>query len=152
MSAVPQRQLLGSLERPASMDAWDELIGFIQAQVEQALPDSRKSYGVLLASEELLSNMVRVAEESSATPTPVDIRLRAWLVGEGGTTFELEISDNGTPFDPQFERIADTMPDIPIEERPIGGLGLYLVKSSVDQASYSYQDGRNTYHLSARKE
>lgn len=150
-SNSPPRRLLASLERGASMEAWDELIGFIQEQVERALPGSPKGYGMVLAAEELLSNMIRVASEAPAEGSgPCRIRCRTLLEEETQPRrFVLEISDDGMAFDPHFEAIPDALPSIPVEQRRIGGLGLFLVKSSVDDARYSYLEGRNTYLLSA---
>ena len=49
--------------------------------------------------------------------------------------------DNGVPFDP----LAKADPDITqsAEKRAIGGLGIYLVKKSMDDVSYEYKDGKN---------
>ena len=49
--------------------------------------------------------------------------------------------DNGVPYDP----LAKSDPDITLsaEEREIGGLGIYMVKKSMDDISYEYKDGKN---------
>ena len=39
----------------------------------------------------------------------------------------------------------------PLEERPIGGLGIFLVMRSVDQFHYEYVDGRNRYVLTMKR-
>ena len=61
--------------------------------------------------------------------------------------FDLITKDNGIQFDPRFQDLkVDT--DLPVNEREIGGLGLFLVKSSVDQVKYEWQDNHNVYTLS----
>lgn len=49
--------------------------------------------------------------------------------------------DNGVPYDP----LAKADPDITLSagEREIGGLGIYMVKKSMDDVSYEYRDGKN---------
>ena len=59
----------------------------------------------------------------------------------------ITISDNGKPFDPTKQSDIDTT--LSAEERPIGGLGIYLVRQIMDDISYERKDGRNI--LSLRK-
>ena len=62
----------------------------------------------------------------------------------------VEIADNGRPFNPLNE--LDT-PDIsaPLGERPVGGLGVHLVRSMMDELSYSREDGMNRLAMTKRK-
>lgn len=56
--------------------------------------------------------------------------------------------DSGVPYDP----LAKSDPDVSLgaDEREIGGLGIYMVKKSMDDVRYKYEDGKN--HLTVRKE
>ncbi len=62
----------------------------------------------------------------------------------------VEISDDGRPFNPLLDQ--DT-PDIsaPLGNRPIGGLGIHLVRSMMDEMSYSREDGKNKLAMTKRK-
>ena len=53
--------------------------------------------------------------------------------------------DNGVPYAP----LAKADPDITlsVEERGIGGLGIYMVKKTMDDVSYEYKDGRNILRI-----
>lgn len=51
------------------------------------------------------------------------------------------LSDSGKPFDPTARPDADVSASL--EDRPIGGLGIHLVRSIMDTVSYEYRDGRN---------
>lgn len=55
--------------------------------------------------------------------------------------------DSGVPYDP----LAKSDPDVSlgVDEREIGGLGIYMVKKSMDDVRYKYEDGKN--HLTVRK-
>ena len=49
--------------------------------------------------------------------------------------------DNGVPYDPLANDDPDTT--LSADERQIGGLGIYMVKKSMDEISYEYQKGQN---------
>ena len=51
------------------------------------------------------------------------------------------MSDKGTPFDP----LKRPDPDItlPVEEKEIGGLGIFITKKTMDTVSYAYKNGEN---------
>jgi len=57
----------------------------------------------------------------------------------------LEIVDDGIPFDP----LAREVPDItlPAEDRPIGGLGIFLITKIMDKVSYKRQNNQNILTL-----
>ncbi|MBR4437044.1 MAG: ATP-binding protein, partial [Spirochaetales bacterium] len=57
--------------------------------------------------------------------------------------------DDGEAFDP----LAKSDPDIDLsaEERQIGGLGIFMVKKSMDSVEYEYRDGKNILTISKRK-
>ena len=59
----------------------------------------------------------------------------------------LQTEDNGIPYDPGFDKSTVDV-DQDINEREIGGLGLFLIKQSVDLASYGHINGFNTNQLS----
>jgi sigma-B regulation protein RsbU (phosphoserine phosphatase) len=55
------------------------------------------------------------------------------------------ISDRGVPFDPTAKAEADTT--LSVEERPIGGLGIHLVRQIMDSVNYEYVGGMNILTL-----
>ena len=56
--------------------------------------------------------------------------------------------DNGKPFDP----LAKEDPDITksAEDRKVGGLGIFMVKKSMDDVFYEYKDGQNILRIEKR--
>ncbi len=62
----------------------------------------------------------------------------------------VEITDDGRPFNPLIDQES---PDVsaPLGDRPIGGLGIHLVRSMMDEMRYSREDGRNKLAISKRK-
>ena len=53
--------------------------------------------------------------------------------------------DGGMPYDPLAA--ADPNTKLSAEERDIGGLGIYIVKKSMDEISYEYKDGKNVLSI-----
>ena len=98
------------------------------------LPD-QQVYMINLALDELITNTVSYGLRGVARPK-IEIMLQ---VSE--TALVLTMEDNGRPFDPT----QDTHPDVSSEvaERPIGGLGLHLIKTFADRVDYEYSDGKN---------
>ena len=99
-------------------------------------------FQVKLILEELAMNVINYGNRGGTEP--IEIRL-----ANQGETITLQISDVGRPFDPLREAPAPDL-SLSLEERPIGGLGLYLVKTMVDEMHYQWEDGRNHLTLITR--
>ena len=63
--------------------------------------------------------------------------------GEGPEGLTLTFIDSGAPYDPLQKPDPDLT--LPTMERPIGGLGIYMVKKSMDSVSYERRDGCNIF-------
>lgn len=109
----------------------------------QDLPP-RQSYALSLAFEELLTNVVN---HGYAGRDPAGEQMTVELRREGERLLA-RIEDGGSAFDPTQAPEIDTGQDI--DERRIGGLGVHLVRTLVDELAYRRQDGRNilTFSLS----
>ncbi len=94
-----------------------------------------KVYVINLALDELITNVVSYG--FGGVPEP-EIRITLRMEGDA---LVLIVEDNGQPFDPTQEVPTDVTS--PLTERPIGGLGLLLVKNFADRLSYEFADGRN---------
>jgi serine/threonine-protein kinase RsbW len=92
-----------------------------------------------IALEELLTNTISYGYADAGRH---EIALA--LAREGGDVVA-EISDDARPFNP----LEAAPPDLesPLEERRVGGLGVHLVKTLMDDVTYAYRDGRNVVTL-----
>jgi len=96
---------------------------------------AKRKYAVRLALDELVSNIIQYAYDDDA-PHRIDLRL------ETGEPFFMEIRDDGKPFDPLTDAPAPVL-DGPVEDRPIGGLGLHILKEMGLTLSYRRDDACN---------
>lgn len=140
------QMILNQIVAKPSMDSWDNLMDFISTETIKYIPGNKKSYGLKLAAEEIISNIIRVSECKEGVI--VKILSQKYTTKERKSIFELVIADNGIHFDPEFDSLEPPLPDIKIYDRKIGGLGLFLVKNSCDSVNYTYKDLFNIYTLS----
>ncbi len=94
---------------------------------------------VQVALDEILSNTVRSAFAPGQTGR-IDVRFE---VAQG--VLDILIVDDGIPFDPLARAEPDTK--APLEARPVGGLGIHLVKRLMDDVAYQRLEGENRLRL-----
>ena len=90
-----------------------------------------------LALEEAVSNVMLYAYPNSHGPVFLEFTRTDRLI--------FTLTDNGIPFDPTQQAEADTT--LSAEERPIGGLGIFLVRQIMDDVQYERMDGKNILTL-----
>lgn len=95
-----------------------------------------------LALEEHLTNIMRYAFEDSL-PHPILIRLTV----EAGY-LRVEVEDAGKPFNPLASPEPDT--SVPLELKPIGGLGIHLIRRFMDEVTYRREAEKNVLCLRKR--
>ena len=69
----------------------------------------------------------------------------AFEVKEEPRTVVITFIDSGTPFDPL--KMSDPDVTLPAESRDVGGLGVFLVKKTMDAVSYKYENGKNMLRI-----
>ena len=106
----------------------------------QAIP-AACAFKLNIALEELLTNTISYGyDDAGRHEIAIDI-------AREGETIVTELSDDGRPFDPLNAPPPDL--DSAIEDRRVGGLGVHLVKTLMDDVRYAYRDGRN--HITLHK-
>ena len=88
-----------------------------------------------LALEEAVSNVIMYAYPEGTAGNMVLDAVR------DGNRLQFTLVDRGKAFDPTT--VPEANPEAPLEERPVGGLGIHLVRSIMDSISYSRLDGKN---------
>ena len=129
------------LRVPAKMEGMDVILAFVSLLLDTNGCSTKARTQLRIAVEELYVNVTLYAYPDG--DGWAEIR---GSVEDGVVTFEL--IDAGRPFDP----LAKEDPDIMLsgEERGIGGLGIFMVKNTMDEMHYEYRDGCN--RLTLRKQ
>ncbi len=122
---------------PGTLESLGSSGRYVLAAADAAGFDRRAAYRLRLAVDEVATNTITHGyQEAGRTGT---LAIRADL-DDGRLTITME--DTAVPFDPRGVQRPEQI-DLPLEERPVGGLGLYLTAQSVDEFRYEYVDGRN---------
>ena len=123
-------------------DRSSEIVAFLMASPDMPKDDDLR-FKIELSVEEAVENVVQYAYEGGI----------GWL--EAGTSLDdksliltIELRDAGVPFNP----LEKEDPDITLsaDERPVGGLGIYICKSMMDSIDYRYEDGNNVLVMKKR--
>ncbi len=125
---------------PAALASFEDARSFLEEELDCAEVPMKASMQIMIAFEEMFVNVCHYAYPG--TEGEILVRL---AIGGGAVTVELV--DEGVPFDP----LARPEPDVTLsaEERSVGGLGIFMVRKSMDEVNYAYKDGRN--HLTMVK-
>ncbi len=98
-------------------------------------------FNVNLSLDELITNIINYGYREGSDTKNIQLTLQ---VIRGNLVVELV--DDGVEFDP-FSEVPEPITDSSLEERAIGGLGIFFVKSLVNETRYERQDGNNHTRL-----
>lgn len=115
------------------LDNLDKVTAFVESALESHNPSMKTQMQLNVAIDELFSNIVHYSKSADAT-IQVEVQNDPKQV-------KLTFIDSGVPYNPLIK--AD--PDITLsaEERQIGGLGIFLVKKTMDGMEYQRADNKN---------
>lgn len=121
-----------------SFSSLDSVFTFVGTGLDELQIPGDASFAAQLAIEELFTNMVKYG---SQTDDEVEISLQ-----RDGPRLVVVITEHGDlPFDPTSAPDVDV--SLPLAERNVGGLGIHLVRSLIDEITYSHGEGRNCITL-----
>ena len=129
------------LRIPAKLEGMDLILSFVSFMLDTNGCSAQARTQLRMAVEELYVNVTLYAYPSGGGWAEI-----RGSVEDGVAT--LRLIDGGTPFNPLERDDPDIM--LPGEERGIGGLGIYMVKSMMDDVEYAYSNGCN--QLTLRKQ
>ena len=125
----------------------ERLLGVLEATCNEAGATPKQTQQLQVAMEELFVNIVHYAFPDQNSHT---IRLRA---DANETELKLRLEDDGQPFNPAEAPAPDL--DVPLEERTIGGLGVFLARKFADKFEYIRENDHNlvtvTKYLSSQQ-
>lgn len=124
----------------AKTENLEEVLGFVDRHLEAMDCSPKVSVQIDVAVEELFVNIAHYAYSPGTGDATIDVEIL-----KDPAAIAITFTDRGKPFDP----LAKEDPDITLsaEERQIGGLGIYMVKKSMDEVAYEYKDGQNILRI-----
>ncbi len=133
-----------ALTLPNDIATIPQLHDFIDTVAAEAHLDDSLAMSLNLAIEEAVVNVMNYAYPQDTMGT---VNVVASVVGDW---LQFVISDTGQPFDPTQQADADITSSA--EKRPIGGLGIFLVRQIMDTVNYKRSDGKNILTLRKKKQ
>jgi len=118
----------------------DEVTAFVDEHLEKVGCPMKSMMQIDLAVEEVFVNIAKYAYAPDKGRAVVRVE-----VSNDPVQVRITFLDHGKPYDP----LAKEDPDVTLsaEDRPVGGLGIFMVKQSMDDVKYEYKDGANILTL-----
>ena len=128
---------MASIKLPAKLESLEPAIQFIMKAAKTQGFDDKKLNQMRLVCEEVLVNISNYAYPDKTGEVEIS------YTPKGDKGLEVKIVDWGIAFNP----LEQPDPDLrePIEEREIGGLGIYLIRKIMDEVNYKREENRNIF-------
>lgn len=121
---------------PAKLELLEYVMNFVREQLNGYGCPVRQMMQIEIAVEEIYVNIANYAYNPDVGYAVIRCEVR-----EDPLQIEIRFMDGGRPYNPLKKEDPDI--SLGIEEREIGGLGIYMAKQSMDGIEYSYMDGKN---------
>jgi len=123
-----------------TLDSLEPIRAYVGAAAANAGLDSSKVYDLCMAVDEIATNIVTHGYEESGGSGSIDVE----AAPESGSVV-VRLFDSSPEYDPDERVVSDEELATELADRPIGGLGIFLVRKSVDEFRYARLDGRNVH-------
>ena len=120
----------------AAVENIEVVTNFINEELEKLNCPVKAQTQIAIAIDELFGNIARYAYSPEIGKATV-----RFSIEEDPLAVTITFIDNGVPFDPLQRAEPDT--HAALQDRPIGGLGIFLVKKTMNMVEYSYENGQN---------
>ena len=118
-----------------TLDAIEKVTAFVEQELNESDVPKKLIMQMNIAVDEIFSNIIRYSGANDAT---VGLAVDDNII-------TLRFADNGCAYNPTEK--ADPDITLPADERDIGGLGIFMVKKTMDSISYEYLNGLNILTL-----
>ena len=120
----------------ATLENIEAVTKFVDEQLEELDCPMKAQMQIDIAIDELFSNIARYAYAPNVGEATVRVES-----SDDPLTVIITFIDKGVPYNPLEKEDPDTT--LSADERQIGGLGIYMVKKSMDSMEYEYRNGQN---------
>ena len=124
----------------AQVDKLNEVMAFISEQLESLNCSMKATMQIEVAVEEIFVNIANYAYAPESGQATIQVE-----VINDPQAVVITFIDSGREYNP----LAKDDPDVTLnaQERQIGGLGIFMVKKSMDQVDYKYEGGKNIFSI-----
>lgn len=133
-----QAQFMDTIRVKPNLDNLETLFSFVESCLAKVSCDDKSVNHCTVACDEIFSNIVFYSGADIVEVTCTTEKDRVFI----------SFKDNGVQYDPTKKAEADVTLDA--DERPIGGLGIHIVRRMMDDVRYEYADGFNVLTLEKR--
>ena len=130
--------MLKEVAFPAKREFLPQMLSKLTAEIKKYVEDEKWINRLKVCSEEILVNIVDYSKSEMVYITCEHVN----------NSLRFEFTDEGTPYNP-LKEAPEVDLEADIDERKIGGLGIFLYTTIMDEIKYYYKDGKN--HLTAIK-
>ena len=130
---------------PAKIEQLDRVQEFVTEHLECHDCSMKVMMQIEIAVEEIFVNIANYAYLPESGEATIGCEVR-----QEPSEIVIQFTDGGRPFDPLAKEDADTSQDALIERE--GGLGILMVKKSMDEVGYTYENGRNILTITKKLE
>lgn len=125
---------------PATVENIEKVTDFVNEQLDNIDCPPKAKMQIDIAIDELFGNIAHYAYNPETGPATVRVE-----VTDEPISVVITFIDHGVPYDP----LKKDDPDITqsAEDREIGGLGIFMVKKTMDEITYEYKDGQNILRI-----
>ena len=127
------------LTLPAATENIEKAVEFVNSQLEAAGCPPKVTVQIDIAIDELFGNIAHYAygKDTGEATVRVEVTEEQSVI--------ITFIDSGIPYNPLEKPDPDVAQSL--EERQIGGLGIFMVKKSMDDITYEYKDGQNILRI-----
>lgn len=135
--------MANEIEIKALAENLQELISFVDGHLEDMGASMKAQMQIDIAVEELFVNIAHYAYAPDVGEAVISV-----AKDKEKNQISITFADSGKPYNP----LEKPDPDVTLsaEERSIGGLGIFMVKKSMDDMRYEYKDGQNILTITKR--
>lgn len=124
----------------ATVENIEKVTDFVNEQLEAIGCPMKAQMQIDVAIDELFGNIAHYAYNPETGPATVRVE-----VTEAPVSVIVTFIDHGIPYDPMKKDDPDLT--LSADEREIGGLGIFMVKKTMDEITYEYRDGQNILRI-----
>ncbi|MBN4067098.1 ATP-binding protein [Simkania negevensis] len=127
---------------PAELTSLHPIIAAISQAARSASFSKQALHDIQLASEEAVVNIINHAYSTSSPNNQIDVV----CTSERPKQLKITIIDKGKPFNPLIEG-PEYNPNLPLQERQLGGIGLLLIRKLMTRLTYLYKKRENIFTM-----